>query len=329
MTTATAFDYLLAVVLIFLTWMMLRSRDLFTSIVLFILLGMLISLAWVELQAPDVALVEAVIGSALTGVLFLGSLGYIESGSGRQRASDRSSFLSRQPRELIFTFLVSMFGGILCWTIFQLDQTFTGLSAHVAGEMSHSGVKNSVTAVILNFRGYDTLLEIGVLLLVVFAIFALHATQPISLNRALPKKSRVLAVFLYLLTPVMVLMAFYLLWAGGHAPGGAFQAGAMLAGVIILMLVGGTTVDLSARNALMRIIYIAGFAGFLLVGILVVQNQRNFLQYPVESAKHLILAIEGLATISIAATLVTLFAGCAGFLIPDHPEDCEIGGTST
>lgn len=319
----SAFDYLLSLILIFLTWQMLRAKDLFTSIVLFILLGMLISLAWVQLQAPDVALVEAVIGAALTGVLFLGSLGYIESGSGRSKPSIRSSFLSRQPRDYIFMILISVFGGGLCWTLFQLEQTTPGLSMNVAAELDRSGVKNPVTAVILNFRGYDTLLEIGVLLLVVFAIFALHATQPISLNRTLPKKSRVLAVFLYLLTPVMVLMSFYMLWAGGHAPGGAFQAGAMLAGVVILMLVGGTRIHLTAQSRLMRGIYVAGFAGFLLVGILVMNTQQNFLQYPVKLAKHLILSIEILATISIAATLVTLFAGCAGFLIPDDPEHCE------
>jgi len=49
----------------------LCSRDLFRAVVLFIAFGLLMTLGWVRLQAPDVALAEAAIGAGLTGVLLL------------------------------------------------------------------------------------------------------------------------------------------------------------------------------------------------------------------------------------------------------------------
>ena len=40
----------------------------------------------------------------------------------------------------------------------------------VAAHMAESGVEHPVTAVLLNFRGYDTLLEVAVLLLALLGV---------------------------------------------------------------------------------------------------------------------------------------------------------------
>lgn len=68
------FDVLLAASLLGLAWTAMASRDLFKAVVLFIVFGLLMSLAWVRLQAPDVALAEAAIGAALTGVLLMNTI---------------------------------------------------------------------------------------------------------------------------------------------------------------------------------------------------------------------------------------------------------------
>lgn len=65
------FDLLLAVSLVGLAWMALISEDLFKATVLFISFGMLMALAWLRLQAVDVAMAEAAIGSGLTGAIFI------------------------------------------------------------------------------------------------------------------------------------------------------------------------------------------------------------------------------------------------------------------
>jgi energy-converting hydrogenase B subunit D len=68
-------DAVLVLVLLWLAWASLSSRDLFRGIVLFIAFGLVLSMAWVRLGAPDVALAEAAIGAGLTGALLLATWG--------------------------------------------------------------------------------------------------------------------------------------------------------------------------------------------------------------------------------------------------------------
>jgi multicomponent Na+:H+ antiporter subunit G len=58
-------------------WPGAGRRDMFRAVVMFIVFGLLMALAWVRLQAPDIALAEAAIGAGLTGVLLLDTLGYL------------------------------------------------------------------------------------------------------------------------------------------------------------------------------------------------------------------------------------------------------------
>jgi uncharacterized MnhB-related membrane protein len=88
---AWVFDALLAIVLAALAGGALTVHDLFKAVVLFIAFGLLLSLAWVRLQAPDIALAEAAIGAGLTGVLFLNALRQMlaKEDSGDMRNQDR------------------------------------------------------------------------------------------------------------------------------------------------------------------------------------------------------------------------------------------------
>lgn len=71
MSIPLVFDVVLAVALPLLAWRVLAARELFTSVVLFIALGLLISVAYVRLEAPDLALAEAAVGAGVTGALLL------------------------------------------------------------------------------------------------------------------------------------------------------------------------------------------------------------------------------------------------------------------
>ena len=93
-------DALLAVLLVGLAWQTTASRDLFTSMVLYIVYGLLMAVVWIRLGIPDVALAEAAVGAGLTGVLLLGALSRIrdhasagtgdETGDGSADDGDRS-----------------------------------------------------------------------------------------------------------------------------------------------------------------------------------------------------------------------------------------------
>lgn len=68
------FDVVLVFTVVWLAWSSLADPDLFRAVLKFVSLGLLLAMAWVRLRAPDVALAEAAVGSALTGALLLSAL---------------------------------------------------------------------------------------------------------------------------------------------------------------------------------------------------------------------------------------------------------------
>ncbi len=82
------FDALTALGLVALAWRLLACPDLFRAIVLFIAFGLLMALAWVRLEAPDVALAEAAIGAGVTGALLMAALARLPAAAGEDEADD-------------------------------------------------------------------------------------------------------------------------------------------------------------------------------------------------------------------------------------------------
>jgi energy-converting hydrogenase B subunit D len=78
-----AFDLLLALSLLWSAWRTLATPRIDRTIVLFIIFGLLMSLAWARLAAPDIGLAEAAIGAGLTGALLLDAYGVL----GRRRGA--------------------------------------------------------------------------------------------------------------------------------------------------------------------------------------------------------------------------------------------------
>lgn len=64
-------DGLIGGTILWLAWNALSSSSLFRAVSMFIAFGLLVSIAWVRLDAPDVAIAEAAIGAGLTGALLL------------------------------------------------------------------------------------------------------------------------------------------------------------------------------------------------------------------------------------------------------------------
>jgi energy-converting hydrogenase B subunit D len=77
MTLDQWFDVLLIGTLLWVVWRGLTTPTLFTAIVLFIVYGLLMSLAWIRLHAVDIALAEAAIGAGLSGALLLDAAGHM------------------------------------------------------------------------------------------------------------------------------------------------------------------------------------------------------------------------------------------------------------
>lgn len=195
----------------------------------------------------------------------------------------------------------------LLWALKSLPAGSPYLRQQVLDGIEISGVTNPVTAVLLNFRAYDTLLEIGVLLLVVVGAWSFGKAPS---NRTRQKLSpALLSAMVRILLPLMILFAGYMLWVGGHAPGGAFQAGAILGAAGVFGLVADPTAFEPKASWVFRFLLITGVSVFLCIALMVMLSGNNFIQYPLSWAANLILCIEAAAAISIGATLIALFLG--------------------
>ena len=83
-----AIDVVLALALVGLAAGALSVRSLFTGVVLCVGLGLLLALAWVRLDAPDLALAEAGIGAGLAGALLLAAARRLAGPVHRERIGD-------------------------------------------------------------------------------------------------------------------------------------------------------------------------------------------------------------------------------------------------
>lgn len=224
---------------------------------------------------------------------------------------DEDSVASWLIRLCVGLLVLAMAVGLL-YVVWTLPPTAAGLKWILADHLPASGVSHPVTAVLLNFRSYDTLLEMGVLLLALIGMWSL--APPAVKNKTYPP-GPVQDSLARLLVPLIILTAGYLLWAGAHAPGGAFQAGALLTAAGILLLLSGWRLPASLLPWLLRLVLVAGVAVFIGVAVSTLWTSSLLLAYPPQWAGGLIMLIELFATVSIGATLAALFLGGR----PDEP----------
>lgn len=294
---ATLLDGLLALALPVLAWRVVCAPRLFQACVLFISYGLLLSLAWVRLEAPDLALAEAGLGAGFTGALLLDALGRL----GPEEPPE--------PRRWGQALAPAALGGALLWGLLTLPEAPSTVPEAVRSRLPASGVDNPVTAVLLNFRALDTLVEVGVLLLAAVAAWSTLAPRPEGPEDRPREAGPVLPAAARLVVPVVVLVAVYLLWAGSSRPGGAFQAAALLAGAAVLLLTSGALGPVARDGWPLRLGLVLGLALFLAVAVSPLAAGGHLLEYPPGLASPLILLVEAAATASIALVLAALFSG--------------------
>ncbi|MEN8175924.1 MAG: hydrogen gas-evolving membrane-bound hydrogenase subunit E [Pseudomonadota bacterium] len=211
----------------------------------------------------------------------------------------------RTPFRLLLMVLLSALAAGLGYAVLTLSSQAPGLGESVAANLETSGVSNPVTAVLLNFRSYDTLLEMGVLLVALLGVWSLGGIP----EQRESSPGPVLDMLSRLLVPVLILVAGYLLWVGAHAPGGAFQAGSVLGAAGVLLLLAGWRPEPRFAGLPLRMTLTMGLGVFVVVGVVLMLMGGRLLEYPPSFAGALILLIESAATLSIGMTLAALFLG--------------------
>ena len=196
---------------------------------------------------------------------------------------------------------------------------------------------NPVTAVLIAYRALDTLLEKVVLLLALVGVWSLApdrfwggAAGSTAIRR---RPDGALALLARLLPPVGIVVGIYMLWVGAIAPGGAFQGGAILAAMWLLVMIAGLRTRRRSAGGRLRLALVVGPAVFLAVGVGGLRAlPGGFLSYPPAIAKPLIIVDRGGAdavdrgdprpaggraadTANAAMTAATLFGLCGAALV--------------
>lgn len=309
------FDLLLAIGLLWLAWRTLVHPQLFRSLVFFVVFGLVMAISWARLQAPDLALVEAAVGAGLTGAMLLNTYRDLEKGKPGHWSElhDELEASRLNPSTLFLSAGALVLLALLGWSLWRLPDSELLIAGAVQQNLAHSGASHPVTAVLLNFRGYDTLLEIVVLFLAIIGVWSFHVLSPIDDGRQLPLDySELVVALVHRLVPLIIIVSGYLLWVGAHGPGGAFQAGVILASIGIIFSLTGNLAPAAESTPGVRFFIILGLLVFIGVGFGTMIFHEGFLDFPHAWAGALILTIEFSLMISIALILVLLFNNAAG-----------------
>jgi multicomponent Na+:H+ antiporter subunit B len=180
-------------------------------------------------------------------------------------------------RRLAALILVVGLGALFAPLLFgyQPDAVLNQTAAYYANRTAADlGAANIVTAIVVTYRGLDTLGEVTVLFLsaAVVGLVLNRGRASTGVSRRLIPAGELLMTGSLLLTPLIMLLGVYI-FANGHlTPGGGFQGGAVMASGVLLLLLADPGRRLGHRvivvlESLSGAAYVAiGLLGLILAG---------------------------------------------------------------
>jgi multicomponent Na+:H+ antiporter subunit B len=144
----------------------------------------------------------------------------------------------------------------------------TPIATHyVAQGPDEVGAPNLVTAVVVTYRGLDTLGEVTVLFLSAVAVGLLLTMGGLDQKAEPPTPaSEIVETAVQYLFPIVLLFGAYIFVNGHLSPGGGFQGGAVIASATLLLFLALPRSKL--RHALLTITESLSGFGYVLVGVL-------------------------------------------------------------
>lgn len=158
--------YLLLVLMIVGAVVALRAKDLISAVVSLGVVGFGLVLVFLLLQAPDLAITQIVV-ETLTLIILIAAI----LKTTREDVSIRQVFVCGSGFLCLVLFLVLLAGIIKFLPPFG-EPVLRMARAYIAQGLEVTGAANLVGAVILDFRGYDTLGEATVLFTAVVGVVA-------------------------------------------------------------------------------------------------------------------------------------------------------------
>lgn len=211
-----------------------QSHERLRALVIVSVIGLVVSLAFAVLSAPDLALTQISV-EAVTVLLLLLALNLLP------KRPLRLSTRTRTVRDAALAVAGGVLVGGIAWAMLTRDPGPSIAAFHLANAKSGGGGTNVVNVILVDFRAYDTLGEIIVLGIAGLGIFALldsaargaagarlrawRADTPHSPER----HPMMLVAASRIILPLTLSVGIYLFLRGHNQPGGGFIAALVVA----------------------------------------------------------------------------------------------------
>ncbi|WP_204115767.1 monovalent cation/H+ antiporter subunit A [Shimia biformata] len=233
--------------LVFVIWILLMAatasvvlmhRERFRALVVLGVIGLTISVGFVYLSAPDLALTQISV-ETVTIMLLLLALHYMP------KSSPIESSATRRIRDGAIALAAGGGVGALAYA-FMLRDTSTISQYHLDNSYEGGGGTNVVNVILVDFRGYDTYGEIivlGIAGLIIFAIMEALLNGPASrklrrtdysADRSRDRHPLMVVIATRVMMPVALMVGAYIFLRGHNQPGGGFVAG-LVVSIALLM----------------------------------------------------------------------------------------------
>lgn len=218
----------------------LFHRRRFIALILIGIVGLIVSLSFNYLSAPDLALTQISV-EVVTIILMLLALNFLPKDTPVE-----TPVLTRM-RDGVIAIIGGVGVGGLIYAMLLRDFAFPSISGfHVENSYKGGGGTNMVNVILVDFRGFDTFGEIIVLGIAALVIFALTEAvlstrvRAYLLNRkpdieqAGDSHPGMMVVVTRMMMPVALMVAAYIFFRGHNLPGGGFIAG-LIAAIAVIM----------------------------------------------------------------------------------------------
>jgi multicomponent K+:H+ antiporter subunit A len=214
--------------------------DRLLTLVLTSIVGLAVSLAFVQFSAPDLALTQISV-EVVTTVLLLLALNLLPRATPPERGA------TRHIRDGAIAVVAG--GGIAALAFAIMTREVAAISDyHLAQSKPGGGGTNVVNVILVDFRGFDTFGEIIVLCIAGLAIYALldgalkgQAAQRLAAmdqgDEAADAHPLMLVVATRVLLPLALTVGIYIFLRGHNLPGGGFIAGLVVAIAFLMQAV--------------------------------------------------------------------------------------------
>ena len=306
--------------------------------------GLVLCVTFAWFSAPDLALTQLAV-EVVTTVLFLLGLRWLPKRVEQDDPRTQNRARWRRRRDFVLAVLIGSGLSVLSYALLTRTAPLSIAPFFLERASPEGGGTNIVNVMLVDFRAFDTLGEIGVLGTVAITVYALlrrfrppHQVidapgQQVDAADAdsrdlmpetdpavtLPQYLAVPAVLVQLLLPVAILYACYLFLRGHNEPGGGFAAGLVVSIALLAQYMMAGTRWVEARLHLMPLRWVAsGLLAALATGLVSLWFGYPFLtshtahvDLPVVGELHLPSAFFfdlGVFAVVVGATLLMLTA---------------------